>query len=294
MLNKFFTKPLELRIGELVLKFNSVVEFEFTMAGRTAVPSKKIIEMVKFSPEQLKKEAKTIKEIEKRFVAILSRSIEDPTSINRALRELDPLIFSSDHSWRDIINALNAGDDEFNPFRRIALVKYMQYLASRQEIIKYLYSEKKKYLEESGKEPEPAESAAFRDTLLLENTVFEPVAGDGKSKEFERMPKGEMVTVTLAPGAEMELRLSKHQCRIVAGDKLVFVDPAGRRYELERGRSIIGRDSVSTVLIDPSLRDISRVHLVIQNVDDRSLQMTDMSSHGTFIPVRFLEHHSAW
>ena len=114
------------------------------MSGRTSVPSKKITDMVKFSTDQLKKEAKTIKEIEKRFVGILSRSIEDSNSIDRALRELDPVIFSQDHSWRDIISGLNQGDDELNPFRRIALVKYMQYLSARQEINKYMYSEKKR------------------------------------------------------------------------------------------------------------------------------------------------------
>jgi hypothetical protein len=294
MLNKFFTKPLELKIGDQTLKFSSVADFEFALAGRTAVPSKKITEMVKFSPDQLKKEAKTIKEIEKRFVSILSKSIEDPTSINRALRELDPLIFSQDHNWRDVVSALNEGDDEFNPFRRVALVKYMQYLSSRQEIIKYLYSEKKKYIEETGKEPEAAESTKFKDTLILENTLFEPVPGDRKTGEFERMPKGEAVTVTLSPGTEMDVILSKHACKIIAGEKIKFVDQAGRSYELKKGRNIIGRDTVSTVMIDPALRDVSRLHLVIENFDDRSLQLTDMSSHGTYVLARFLEHHSSW
>ena len=140
MLNKFFAKPVELKVGDQTLKFSSINDFDFSMNGRTSVPSKKIIEMVKFTTDQLKNEAKTIKEIEKRFVSILSKSIEDTASINRELRELDPLIFSQDHSWRQIISALNAGDEELNSFRRLALVKYMQYLSSRQEIIKYLYS----------------------------------------------------------------------------------------------------------------------------------------------------------
>ncbi len=148
MLTKFFVKPLEIKVGEQTLKFCSVADFEFCMAGRSAVPSKKITEMVRFSTDQLKKEARAIKDIEKRFVSILSKSIEDPSSINRALRELDPVIFSQDHSWRNIIAALNEGDEDFNPIRRVALVKYMQYLSSRQEIIKYLYSEKKKLLKE--------------------------------------------------------------------------------------------------------------------------------------------------
>ncbi len=295
MLNKFFARPLELTVGEQTLKFCSVADFEFSVAGRVSVPSKKIVDMVKFSLEQLKKEAKTIKEIEKRFVAILSRSIEDPNSINRAMRELDPLIFSQDHGWRDIIAALNNGNEEFNPFRRIALVKYMQYLSARQEIIKYLYSEKKKYQEELGREPESADAAKLKDTLILENTLFEPVAEKRDEGSFERMPKGEAVTITLSPDSEVEILLSRHPCKLLArDDKIQFIDQAGRSYDLKHGRSTIGRDTVSTVMIDPSLRDVSRLHLVIENFDSSTVQLTDMSSHGTYIPARLLEHHSSW
>jgi hypothetical protein len=297
MLNNFFSKPLELQVGEQTLKFNSVGDFEFAVAGRVAVPSKKITGMVKFTPEQLQKEARTIKEIEKKFVAILSKSIEDTNSINRAIRELDPLIFSQDHGWRDIISSLNAGDEEFNPFRRVALVKYMQYLSARQEIIKYLYSEKKKMLNEPVKSSDNNEKGEFRETLMLENTIFEPGAADNEQKassDFERMPKGEAITVTLKPGAEMDIMLSKHKCRLIAKDGIQFVDQTGKSYTLGKGRNIIGRDTVSTVILDPSLRDISRLHLVIENFDDSSLQITDLSSHGSFMPMKYLEHHSSW
>ncbi len=303
MLDKFFSKPLELQVGEHSLKFSSVADFEFAVAGRISVPSKKITDMVKFTPDQLQKEARTIKEIEKKFVAILSKSIEDTNSINRAIRELDPLIFSQDHSWRDIISGLNEGEDEFNPFRRVALVKYLQYLSSRQEIIKYLYSEKKKMLNEpvidSVKENGDDAHADFRETLMLENTIFEPMTNDRKSSsngagDFERMPKGEVVTLTFSPGTEMAMMLSKHKCSLIAQDGIQFIDQTGKSYTLGKGRNIIGRDTVSTVILDPSLRDISRLHLVIENIDDTSVQITDLSSHGTFIPPKFLQHHSAW
>ncbi len=290
MLNKFFTKPIEIILGEVTLRFSSVAEFDFAMSGRTAVPSKKITEMVKFSTEQLKKEARTIKDIEKRFVAMLSKSIEDTNSINRAMRELDPLIFSQDHGWRDIIAALNEGDEELNPFRRIALVKYMQYLSSRQEIIKYLYSEKKKLLNEPLESP----SNEFKDTLILENTLFEPASDERTGDQMERMPKGEVVTITLKPDQEIDVMLSRHLCKLATkGNRVQFVDQAGTTYTLGKGRNVIGRDTVSTVIIEPSLRDVSRLHLVIENYGDNILQLTDLSSHGSYIASRYIEQHSA-
>lgn len=293
MLNKFFTKPIELKIGEQPYKFSSVADFEFGLAGRTAVPSKKITDMVKFSTDQLKKEANTIKDIEKRFVSILSKSIEDTNSINRALRELDPIIFSQDHGWRDIISSLNIGNDELNPFRRIALVKYMQYLSSRQEIIKYLYSEKKKV--QNDPQEAPAEGSQFKDTVMLENTIFEPAANLVSGDKFERMPKGETVTITLTPSEDLEILLSRHACKIQRkADQMFFIDNENRRYELKKGRNVVGRDSVSTIMMDPALRDVSRIHIVIEKFDDKTIQITDMSAHGSYLQLKYLEGHTGY
>lgn len=292
MLNKFFAKPIEMTIGEQTLKFSSLSDFEFALAGRTCVPSKKITNMVKFSIDELKKEAKTIKDIEKQFVSILSKSIEEPESIERALREMDAQIFSQDNGWRTIISALHGGDEELNPFRRVALVKYMQYLSSRQEIIKYLYSEKKKHMKTSSSTSSEAGNE-FKDTLILENTLFEPLNENKSTAEMDKMPKGENVTVKLKPGSEMNVLISKHPCKIVRdenGNK--FIDNAGRSYNLKIGKNVIGRDSKTDIMLEPSLRDVSRMHLVIETDDTHTLYMTDLSSHGTYIPQKYLESHT--
>lgn len=290
MLNKFFAKPVELTIGEQQLKFSSLTDFEFSLAGRTSVPSKKITGMVKFSLDELKKEARTIKDIEKQFVAILSKSIENPRSINRALREMDAQIFSQDHNWRMIIGALHNGGDELNEFRRVALVKYMQYLSSRQEIIKYLYSEKKRRSQSSGATNDSEAGSDFKDTVILENTVFEPVSGEYDKGEMEKMPKGENVTIRMKPGKKVVVLLSKNRCKLIADESgCKFIDDAGRSYDLKIGKNVIGRDSKSDIMMDPNLRDISRMHLVVELDDSNTLYLTDLSAHGTYIPAKYLE-----
>jgi len=293
MLNKFFAKPIEINIGEQSLKFSSLADFEFALAGRTSVPSKKITGMVKFSLDELKKEAKTIKEIEKQFVSMLSKSIEEPESINRALREMDAQIFSQDHGWRSIIAALHSGDEQLNEFRRVALVKYMQYLSSRQEIIKYLYSEKKKHVKSAGSPDSTEAGSEFKDTLMLENTVFEPLSGNTNTSAMEKMPKGENVTIRLKPGKEIDVLISKHPCKIISDESSTkFIDEAGRSYTLKIGKNVIGRDSKSDIMLDPNLRDVSRMHLVIETDDTNTLYLTDLSAHGTYIPVKYLESHT--
>ena len=292
MLNKFFSKPVELNIGDQTLRFCSIPDFEFCLTGRTSVPSRKITELVKQSAQKLKSEAVTIKDIEKRFVAILSRSIEDPNSINQALRELDTTIFSQDHSWRNIIGALNEGGDDLNPFRRVALVKYMQYLASRQEIIKYLYSEKQKFTSNNNRVEEKEEPQdKLSGTLILESTLFEPLK-EGKDDDFERMPKGEVISIHLKSGKDIEIRLSKHKCKLSNKNGIEFVDQSGKRHPLITGRNVVGRDTASNVKIDSALRDISRLHLLIENLGDDKLQLTDMSSHGTFLHPALLAQHT--
>ena len=292
MLDKLFAKPLQLTIGEQSISFLSIADFEFCLSGRTSVPSSKITAMVKCTTKQLQTEAHTIKDIEKCFVAILSRSIEDSSSISLSLKELDKSIFSQDHSWRNIIGALNERGDEFNPFRRVALVKYMQYLSSRQDIIKYLYSEKKKPTAEKRNSESNQTDEAFKDTLIFENNMFELGSHNPNNGEFERMPKGESVTAFLKPNERIIVMLSKHKCEIEATGQIYFIDQSGRKHALDMGRNVIGRDATGTVAIDPGLRDISRTHLVIENLGNNSLQLTDLSSHGTYIPTTFLEDHT--
>ena len=296
MLKNIFSKPVQLQVGEHLVSFNSIADFEFCLNGRTSVPVKKITDMVKQPPQKLRKEATTIKEIEKRFVSILSRSIENPKSINQSLRELDLNVFSQDHNWRGIMSALNAGGDELNPFRRVALVKYMQYLAARQEVIKYLYSEKQSVANAPVPTVEANNTSTAVDrlsgTLILESPIVESLK-ESSTDGLERLPKGEAVNIQLGNNREIAVRLSKHRCALSTRNGLEFIDQGGKHYPLGMGRNIVGRDPNSTIKIDSSLRDISRLHLMIENLGNNRLQLTDMSSHGTFIhPSLFSQTHA--
>lgn len=291
MLNKLFTKPIELAIGEQTLKFSSLAEYEFGLSGRTSVPAKKIISMVKFSLEELKKEAKAIKKIERQFIDVLSESIEKPANINRLLREMDPHIFSQDHGWRTIIAALYEDNEELNEFKRVALIKYMQYLSSRQDIIKYLYVEKKKYMDLSTLESTNS-GEKFKDTLILENVLLDP-ASDKQDDGMERMPKGENIAIRMQAGKEVNLRLSQHKCKLVGEESVIkFIDKTGRSYPLKTGKNAIGRNSDNDVVIDPSLRDVSRIHIMIETDDANTLYLTDISAHGTYLPAEYIENRT--
>ena len=292
MINNLFRKPFVITIGEQMLKFYSVAEFEFGLASRTTVPSDRVAELIKLSLSGLKKEAQKIKNIEKYFVALLSKSIGYPKNINRIMRELDPSLFFHDHGWRNIISALHTGGEELNEFRCAALVKYMQYLSSRQDIIKRLYMDKKKHIQSDQlKDGGPSEEKA---AALLDSTIFEAAFAekDETTAHLERMPKGESIALDLKKGEKIDLLLSKHKCKLVGGSPVLFLDQAGRKYRLEQGKNMIGRDRSSTVAMGIALRDVSRLHLIIDIQRRSSIVITDFSSHGTYIPKKYIEQNA--
>ena len=133
-------------------------------------------------------------------------------------------------------------------------------------------------------------TARFRETMLL--NLNELADLERHETSFSRLPKGETVELDLEEDQAIDLLLGKHQCRILLHDRLLFVDQRGHDSELRVGRNVVGRDATSDVIIDASLRDVSRKHLIVESDGARQLKLTDISSHGTSLPPRYLDHTS--
>ncbi len=299
MLNKFFTKPLSLTISGQEISFNTLAEFEFCLAGRTEVPARKMADLVELTSDDLKREAKSIKAVEKQFVEILSKSIENPASINSFLTNVDPHVFTHDHNWRDVMTALRSKGTEYNELRRVALVKYMQYLTSRQEIIKHTYSVKRLQRKTSDRGSETvmtaqanaeAANSSMRETVILDSSIVE--AQPKKEERFSRLPKGEACVIDAATGSAIEFMLSKHPFKLKVDKTFVLIDDEGKTHELQEGKNILGRDVVCNVIVNSSYRDVSRLHLIIERLAGAQVRFTDLSSHGTFIESRLLTSNS--
>ena len=280
MLTNILSKPMQFAIGEQTYKFSSLAEFEFSLVGRTSLPVGKFKRAMKLALGELKKEYKKIKVIEKELVSILSASISQPGSINRSLREIDVNTFSEEHGWRTIISALHNGDDELNEFRHIAMVKYLQYLSSIQEVLQEFYAEKKK---------EILKSSTSHSKNLKQNIT----KSFSKEQEMERLSKGENIAIHINAGDKIALLLSNHQCSIIGEESSIkFVDESGRYHKLKSGKNVIGRGSDSDIVMSQNLRDISRMHVVIEGAETNMLYLTDLSSHGTFIPAKYVADNS--
>jgi hypothetical protein len=267
------------------------------MAGRTDVPAVKISELALLTGPELKREARSIKAVESQFVDILSKSLERPGSIAGLLKSVDIKVFSQDHDWREIVHDLADRGEEYDALRRIVLVKYMQYLTARQEVIKQIYKVKKHertLATEAAGEPHPGdvsqelelpEGNRFRETVIFDSQIIDQQ--DQTEQSFTRLPKGEPLEIRLADDASTELMLSRHAFRYVNSGNGHLEDDSGHQYPLAEGKNIIGRDGVCNIVIDGAYRDVSRLHMVIEKQPGGTVRFTDLSSHGTFLPTGY-------
>ncbi len=283
MFARFFSKPLEITIEGKNLRFETIVDFDFALSSRTEVPTSKITELVHLSTEQLTSKATSVRQVEREFLDILSCSLKQPGSISTLLRSLDLKLFTQDHDWRDMMKALIRQPKRFDDHKQLALVKYTQYLASRQDVLKEVYAHKQK--EQGPRNATETESGElpFRDTLIFQ--IPEAPVQELDPSRLTRLGRGENIHLPLVEQQIIPVVLSRHNFKLANRQGAVFIDERANEFKLRQGRNVVGRHPESDVTVDSVYRDISRTHLMIQVHQDDSVTLTDLSSHGSFIPV---------
>ena len=83
----------------------------------------------------------------------------------------------------------------------------------------------------------------------------------------------------------MEILLAGHQFRLIVEGRVYLRDLKGLDYELQPGRNVVGRHPDCEVVLPGDLRNISRAHLLVERVDESTVNLTDLSSKGTFLPA---------
>ncbi|MCC7412570.1 MAG: FHA domain-containing protein [Gammaproteobacteria bacterium] len=282
--------PLTLVIGRRRFSFAQPREFEFGCAGRTAVPAAKFGELMRQPAAELRHEAEGIRQVEKQLVTVLERGLENPATVAGRIRDLGVKLFSKDHGWRDIMAALALLGPEHDEYKKIALVKYLQYLAARQDLLGIIHAAKTDVRLEAaddsfGESAAPAIGAA--ETMIFDLTQV--ASGPRLVNAFERLPRGETVEIRLPRGKSIEILLSRHPFKLVADGGYKLVDAAGHEYPLGDRRGCVGRHAGNDIAIDNAYRSVSRKHLIVEPQVDRLL-LTDISAHGTFVPPQFVHH----
>lgn len=287
MLENLFKKPLELKIGEQTLIFNSVSDIAFCLEGRTSISSNKLAELFTLSAEELATQAEKIAGLNKSMFKILNSVVDDPENVDRSMRELDSQMFSQDQNWRDIIQALNKEQGDIDAIRVTAIMKYMKYLTSVEDTISHIRAGMKQAPGSVGDDDQNNPND-FEATWSLGQLREEVKSATQALPVFKRLPKDTAVSVMFPPGGKIDVRLASYPGQIVATkDKVQYIDASGTTV-LNKGINLVGRSIKSVVQIDAAQKHVSRTHLAIQINDGNAIQLTDQSSEGTFINSDFI------
>jgi FHA domain len=277
MLQRFFTHPIELTINDKAVMFNSVEDFEFALDARTAIPLEKINNTIKASLDDLQLEAKAIGVAEKKLSNLMSKAPETSSGITMRLKSIDSSIFSKDNGWRDIITGLNSNESfESCKYKQAAVKAYLQYLSNRLGMIKSILTEIEKQNENNQKiSLAQAKTGAFEVNEDLDPTLIDSKSG------MTKLPKGKPVMIDIKQGDKIELIIARYRCKLIVGEDVIFKDSNGVKSSINIGKNKVGRGHGCSVKFSSDMHEVSRVHLIIANHNDKKLELTDLSTHGT-------------
>ena len=287
---------LALDYGAHVLRFPTPHEFEFALSARVAPPAARVAEWEDLTLFELRRMATDIRKLEHRYAEVMTAALERGRSLGRLFTKLDTKSFSSDHDWRSIFGALSESEDpRLDSYRQVALAKYMQYLRNRQAVIQHLYTSRSTEPEAAVAHAPGAVTQFSGDAAapqnLHETAIFDFTNQDIAAEAADSMwllPRGESIGVTLAGNAVVDVALANYAFVVeksASGDLSLKDVESGVTYELRRGRNTIGRDRSCDIVVDLNYKEVSRRHLVIDCIDEHTLILVDMSSHGTRVPA---------
>lgn len=279
------SQPLKFELDGRALSFASLDDFAFSLSGRTQIAASSVANLMELAPSELRREATSIRDVERRFVDLLADALKDPGAVGGLLRDVDSKLIAEDNQWRAIMTAMVDEGPGFEEYQHLALVKYMQYLAARRDIVKSIYAQRFGG-QESPPGREPASNGGAKSTLRIEEEPEE----DTESSEvrFQRLPRGETVHVRTPGNGEIAIVLSRHVFQLFASGTPRLTDDNGVNYPLKPGVNIIGRHPDNDVVVGGWYRDVSRKHLMVDTHGSALLSLTDLSTHGTFLPGSLL------
>ena len=291
MLKRFLERPVQLQVGAGFLRFRNSRELEYALSGKTALSSSRVAALGGLDDAVLARESDAYQLIEQRIVSALS---QPGNGIDVFLGQLDLEDISDDHDWRAIFAALRTLDGSGERYKKSALIKYVEYLTSGQEVIRTIRANRF-----GGGMPSSRRASADKgaDRVERQDLIYDLEALSGVDKaesqrsndNFVRLAKGETLEIQFGPHQSLALLLAKYRFALVSGDPFLLFDETGHDLKVRVGKNIIGRSTQSDVILDGVYGAISRKHLIVEIDQSGMVKLTDISTLGTFIPNGFVD-----
>lgn len=252
--------PLVLVLRGRALIFRNVQTFGAALAARTALPAAAALPA-----------SRATRQLERRLAAILNEALASGADCGPPLAALGAGAFSITHDWRAIVGRLLSLGPGHAPYRRVALTKYLQFLAHvRERAIPVGASADGASL--------PAAGSRAWALATLDGGPARPAA-----QRSERLPIGEPVPLWADRSGTLLLDLAGHTFALSFGNGWHLTAPHGTYHPLGHGRSTLGRERGNTIVVPAVFRHVSRRHLALEPQSERCVLVTDLSTQGTYV-----------
>jgi hypothetical protein len=278
---------LEIEIEGQTVRFQSSIELEVALAPRTEVPATLLRQVARMSDEQLRDDLNLNRAVHKKLTHMMLRAMETGVPLAQVWREIDLSKIYEEHQWQALLYALSDPHAVSDAYRRAALVKYLQYLRNRRETLLDLQRERGRAQAQG-----PLDHAPPTRLVQLPGPPGEDLSYTSmqRGNEFSRLPPRHSVELTLKPGEPVTLFLAHRRMRLTMNEEgAVLTDDSGLTVPLHEGRLVIGRSNDCDVVLRDAPADVSRKHLMIE-AGHQEVRLTDLSSHGTYVPKRALSN----
>ena len=277
MLTRLFSRGLQLSIGSQRLELASAAELDVVLRARTGLSAARIAG----HPQNCLAALQRVQEC----VAAALDAVADGDGAaflqSEVIAELP-----DDQEWRDILAGLQRLGAEAAAYRVAALRRFDEYLATGQDLLISLRGAREPRAAQAVADDDGEPGSSRRQKLLFDTHLV--LGGEPLREELVRLPKGETVAIPMHPHQSLAIMLARYRFWLVSGEPALLVDDTGHDLKIAGARAVVGRSSAADVAVDGGYRAVSRRHLLVEREADGSLNLTDLSSLGTFVPREYL------
>jgi len=276
--------PLELVLEGRKLIFRTPDELGVALRPRTEVTASFARHHARLGLEVLEVELEQTRRLLKRLNEIQLWSFESGEPVGAVWREAEEASFPDEHQWRPILKALGASDVP-DAYRRVALVRFMSYLGSRERALDEARSGAPR---RPRAKPIVGHGEQRSDRALRHDAEDISFTSVKRSVLYRRLPHNRAIEIQLEDQGAVPIYLAHLRIRLVATERgWALREESGAETTLDVGRIIIGRADDCDIVLRHAPVDVSRYHLAIELRDDE-LKLIDLSSQGTYLPRRAL------
>lgn len=278
MIDKLFRRGVALTLGSERIQARSAERLRASLSAREVVAPARLAELGVMSDRALDAQAAALDALVAQLASELATGRTAPSQVLAQIQEQDTPLPTL---WTEVLANARSWGNGAQPFQHVVLESLMEYLGCERACVRILVTNR-----DHDSRVNAQDDGTTRQRLILDPADL--AKDDAHSSTFNRLPKGDPVEVSMAPGQALEIKLANHRFMLVSGVPWLLVDDVGEDLRLQPGRTVVGRSADCEAVVHESYVSVSRRHMALDIQGTESVIITDLSSLGTFLPQEYL------